>query len=69
MNYRTTALAEIETLAELYPDYSIGQILLAITKRKPEGVSLGEWLYEISDEDLYTVIEDTKLIEAEYLIQ
>jgi hypothetical protein len=65
MNYKNSALAEIESMAGQFKDYTLGQIILAITKRKPNGVSLSEWLLNVTDEDLYTEIERTKLIEAE----
>lgn len=65
MNYKNTGLAEIEAITSEFPDYTLGQVILAITNRKPEGISLREWLYNVSDEDLYTEIERTKLIESE----
>ena len=65
MNYKNAGIAEIEVLGDTFDKYSLGQILLAIIHRKPEEVSLNEWLYNIKDEDLYTEIEKTKLIELE----
>lgn len=65
MDYKKTGLAEIEAIAETFPEYTLGNILLAITNRKPEGTSLRDWLHNVSDEDLYTAIEETKLIESE----
>tara|TARA_R100000656_G_scaffold123143_3_gene99371 strand:- start:1677 stop:1877 length:201 start_codon:yes stop_codon:yes gene_type:complete len=65
MNYKNTAIAEIEAIAAEFPKYTLGQILLAITNRKPEDKPLRDWLYSISDEDLYTEIEKTKIIETE----
>ena len=63
MNYRNVALAEITTLSEEFPEYTVGQLFLAIIKRKPEGAHLEEWLRDISDEDMYTEIEETKFKE------
>lgn len=63
MNYKNSAVSEIENLIELFPAYTLGQILLSVIKRKPEGISISEWLYTISDEDLFTEIEKTKQIE------
>lgn len=65
MNYKSSAIAEIEALADNFKDYSLGQILLAIIKRKPETLSISEWLYTVTDEDLYTEVERVKLIEIE----
>lgn len=63
MNFRNTALAEITAISHECPDYTVGQILLAIIKRKPEEVNINEWLRDISDEDMYTLIEETKFKE------
>jgi len=65
MNYKNSALVEIEGMVSKFKDYSLGQIILAITKRKPEGITLAQWLLDVSDEDLYTEIERTILIETE----
>lgn len=64
MNYKNSAIAELENFSNKFEDYSLGQILRSVVNRKPEGVSVKQWLYEVSDEDLYTAIEKTKLIEA-----
>lgn len=72
MNYRNAALAELSALARETENYtegtekkslSIGQVLLAVIKTKPESTPLNEWLMNISDEDMYTQIEKTKLKE------
>lgn len=63
MNYKNTGLSELKSFSTEFEDYSLGQIILAVTNRKPEGVSLREWLRDVSDEDLYTAIETTKIIE------
>jgi len=65
MNYRNSAISEIENMTTAFPNYTLGQILLAIITRKPEGITLRNWLYTVSDEDLYTEVERTKLIESE----
>ena len=65
MNYKNSAIVEIEGMVSKFKDYSLGQIILAITKRKPEGITLAQWLLDVSDEDLYTEIERTILIETE----
>jgi len=63
MNYKNTGLSELKSFATEFEDYSLGQILLAVTNRQTKGVSLREWLRDVSDEDLYTAIENTKIIE------
>ncbi len=72
MNYRNAALAEFTELATETGNYSeggipktlsVGQVILAVIKSKPEGVELNEWLMSVSDEDMYTTIEETKLKE------
>ena len=72
MNYRNAAIAELTTLAKETEEYkengivkslTIGQVLLAIIKAKPEELELNEWLMDVSDEDMYTHIEDTKIKE------
>ena len=65
MNYKSIAIAEIESFANEFENYTLGQILRAVLNRKPEGISDRDWLYTVSDVDLYTAIEKTKLIEAE----
>ena len=65
MNYKNSAIAEIENLADKFETYSLGHILLAIIKRKPTNLSISEWLYTVTDEDLYTEVERVKLIEVE----
>jgi hypothetical protein len=72
MNYRNAAIAEFTALAKETESYqeggipkslSIGQVMLSILKRKPEGVELNKWLMDISDEGIYTLIEETKFKE------
>lgn len=77
MNYRNAALAELSTLAKETESYveinsegqklakslTIGQVILAIIKGKPEDIDLNTWLMDISEEDMYTLIEKTKLKE------
>jgi len=66
MNYRSAGISEIKKVSDEFEDYRLGQILYAITNRKPDGVTLKVWLFNISDEDLYTAIERTKLIEKDH---
>lgn len=72
MDYRNIALSEFSRFAEETKEYfeegisktlSVGNVILAIIKRKPEGANLNEWLRDISDEDIFTTIEDAKLKE------
>ena len=72
MNYRNAAISELVTLAKETSEYeekgvvkslSIGQVVLAVLKRKPDTLELNEWLMNISDEDMYTEIEKTKIKE------
>lgn len=72
MNYRNAALAELSRLAQETENFqegeetktlTVGQIILAILKRKPEGVDQNDWLMNVSDEDMYTAIEETKIKE------
>ena len=63
MDYRSAALSELETISNEFPEYSVGQLFLAVIKRKPEDISISEWLMNVSDEDMYTLIESTKIIE------
>lgn len=65
MNYRSAGLAELNTLSNEFDNYTVGQLLYSVINRKPEGISLKEWLYTVSDEDMYTAIEKTKLIERD----
>lgn len=65
MNYRNIALAEFDALSNECPDYTVGQLILAVTRRKPENQSLAEWLYNVDDKKLYAEIEKTKEIEVE----
>ena len=63
MNYKSAGVSEIVSISNEFENYSLGQVLFAILNRKPEGISLKKWLFEVGDEDLYTAIERTKLIE------
>ena len=36
---------------------------LSVIKNKPESLDLNDWLMDISDEDMYTTIENSKLKE------
>lgn len=72
MNFRNAALAEFSRLAEETENYtegevtktlSVGQLILAVLKNKPKEVEQNEWLMNVSDEDMYTAIEETKLKE------
>ena len=72
MNYRNAAISEFRTFATETESYvenetkktlSVGQLFLSVIKNKPEGISVNEWLMDISDEDMYTVIEKSKLKE------
>ena len=71
MNYRNAALAELTALATETENYkecnesrtlTVGQVLLAVLKGKPEGQVLNEWLMRVSDEDMYTLIEEIKFL-------
>lgn len=63
MNYLNAGVAELEATAKEFPEYTLGQIFYAVINRKPEGISIKEWLFNVSDEDMYTAIESTKIIE------
>lgn len=72
MNYRNVAILELNSFAKETESYqeggiskelSVGQVLLSVIKTKPEGVELNEWLMNISDEDMYTKIEQAKIKE------
>ena len=72
MNYRNAALSEFKALATETKEYledtvtktmSVGQLFLSVIKNKPEGVDLNTWLMNISDEDMYSTIEKSKLKE------
>lgn len=72
MDYRNIAIIEFENLVKETETYeeagekkglSVGQVFLAVMKRKPTDISLSEWLMNISDEDMYSEIERTKLKE------
>jgi hypothetical protein len=72
MNYRNAAISEFKTLADETKNYvenginktlTVGQLFLSVIKSKPEDVELNQWLMEVSDEDMYTAIEKSKLKE------
>lgn len=77
MNFRNIALSELASLASetekfnelnlegipIEKSFTVGQVILAVIKRKPEGKTVEEWLLSVSDEDLYSKIETAKLKE------
>lgn len=65
MNFRNIAINEIKSLADEFPDYTLGQILYSILRKLPKEDSIKQSLFNISDEDMYTIIENLKIEENE----
>lgn len=67
MNYKNEGIAELTTISDEFEEYRLGQIICGViaTKDVEDTQSIKEWLYNISDEDLYTKIEEMKLKERE----
>jgi len=68
MNFKNEGIAEIEAIAVQFPNYTLGKILHSIVSRKPDikDLSIKDWLFNVTDEDLYTAIETAKYIEKEF---
>lgn len=60
MNYKAIGLNTLVEYAEKHPDYTLGQVLYSFLRKPISGIeSLGE-LNDISDEDMYTMIEKAR---------
>lgn len=65
MNYKAIAMNTLSEFSEKNPDYTLGQLLYSFLRKPISGItSLGE-LNDISDEDMYTIIEKAQNNEEE----
>lgn len=65
MNYRNIAVREIKDFADQFPDYSLGQILYSIVRQATSDPSAIKGLRDLSDEQVYTMIDKAKELESE----
>ena len=66
MNYRNIASSELNDFLKEFPELTVGQVILAVLSQKEDSEqSLREWLFNVSDEDLYTAIEKAKANERD----
>lgn len=60
MNYKTVALSELNSYAKEQPEYSLAEILYSFLRGKVSGIGETKNINKLSDEDLYSVIEETR---------
>jgi hypothetical protein len=60
MNYRSIAIAELVSFAKENPDYTLGQILYSFLREGNSGCKKIPEIMDISDEDMYSMIENAK---------
>ena len=48
-----------------FPELTVGQALLSIYNQKPRDLSIGEWLFFITDEQMLEVARKVRLNELE----
>lgn len=65
MNYRNIALRELKDFADQFPTYTLGEILFSVLKTGNSANMPIKELLNLSDEQIYTMLEKAKEVEAE----
>lgn len=60
MNFKTVALAELNSFAKEHPDYSLADILYSVLRKPVSGIEKIKDIRTLSDEDLYSIIEEVR---------
>lgn len=63
MNYKYLVIEEFLEFCNKFPDYSVSEILFSILKSTNKSKDLS-WLYEMSDRELLTAIENANIKET-----
>lgn len=65
INYRNIAIRELKDFSEQFSDYTLGEILYAVIRGKVTDPAAIKELRNLSDEQIYTMIEKAREAEAE----
>jgi hypothetical protein len=65
MNYKSIALAELNSFAKEYPEYTLAEVLYSFLRTKSSGCESINDIQKMSDETLYNVIENARDNEKE----
>lgn len=65
INYRNIALRELKDFADNFPKYSLGEILYSVLRPEVADPTSIKSLRDLSDEQIYTMIDKAKEIESE----
>lgn len=63
MNYKYLVIEEFTGFCDKFPDYSVSEILFTILKSTNKAKDLS-WLYEMTDRELLTAIENANIKET-----
>ncbi|AGO47604.1 hypothetical protein Phi17218_071 [Cellulophaga phage phi17:2_18] len=63
--YKTYIEKEIQKFMDEYPEMTFGQIMYSIIASGKGDRTPQAWLYEVSDEDFFTAVQDAKEKENE----
>ena len=64
MNYKYLVMGEFTEFCNKFPEYSISEILFTILKSANKSKDLA-WLYNMTDRELLTAIENANIKETE----
>lgn len=63
MNYKYLVIEEFIEFCNKFPDYSVSEILFTILKSTNKSKDIS-WIYEMTDRELLTAIENAKIKET-----
>lgn len=65
MNYKNIALQELVNYVNSYPEYSLSQVLYSFLREPVSGIRETKDILKLTDEDLYSIIEEVNNNEKE----
>lgn len=65
LNHRNIALRELKDMADKFPSYTLGEILYSVIREGVSGIKEVKDLKNLSDEEVYTMIEKANETETE----
>jgi hypothetical protein len=60
MNYKSIALQELVNYANSYPEYTLSEILYSFLREKVSGIKETKDIHKLTDEDIYSIIEQVR---------
>jgi hypothetical protein len=60
MKFKLIALAELTAFAKERPEYTLGEIIYSVVRTKQSGCETIKDIRELSDEELYSIIEEVR---------